>query len=436
MKIAIVGTGIAGHAAALALRLAPEGHELVVYERADRAGGHAATVDIDYLGAKIAVDTGFIVYNTLNYPNLTAFFDWAGVTTEASDMSFSVSVDQGRFEWCGRDGKDVFSGLFAQKSNLLSPSYLLMLREILRFQKVAREERATGRIGAGSLKEYLARHRFSRRLLQDYLVPMGAAIWSTSPAAMLEFPARSFIDFFDNHCLLQWQRPKWRTVSGGSRCYVARMQSLLGNCVQTGNGAARIVRLPGHVEIIGDDGATQRFDHVILATHAPQALALLADASAAERQILGAMRTSLNDVVLHRDPALMPRRKAAWASWNFLRQGDADSRQVAVSYWMNKLQNIDEACPLFITLNPPFEPQTDLIFSRYAYAHPQFDGPALAARDRLDEIQGVQRTWFCGAWTVHGFHEDGMASGLAVAARLGARAPWTLRENSLREAAE
>ena len=422
MRIAIVGTGIAGHSAAMALRAA--GHELVVYEREARAGGHAATVDIDYDGTLVTVDTGFIVYNTLNYPNLSAFFDWAGVKTEASSMSFAVSANRGAFEWCGRDGRDVFSGLFAQKRNLLSPTFLLMLRDILRFQKLARAERAAGTIGAGSLGDYLKRHGFSGRLRDDYLVPMGAAIWSMSPKAMLDFPAQSFVDFFDNHCLLQWDRPKWRTVTGGSRVYVRKVQDILGDCVRLGCGVAQVERNADHVRVTDEHGGIALFDHVVLAAHAPQALALLGDASAEERSILGPMRTTMNDVVLHRDPELMPRRKAAWAAWNFLREGDADNRQVAVTYWMNTLQNIDPARPLFITLNPPFEPDPKLVFGRYAYAHPQYDAEALAARARLGEIQGQQRTWFCGAWTAHGFHEDGMASGLAVASRLGGRAPW------------
>ena len=432
MRIAVIGAGIAGHSAALALSQQALGHDVTVYEQEQRAGGHAATVDIDYLGRMIAVDTGFIVYNTLNYPNLTAFFTWAGVATEASDMSFSVSADQGRFEWCGRDGKDVFSGLFAQKSNLLSPGYLLMLRQILQFQEIARRERANGGIGPGSLAQYLERHRFSRRLRDDYLVPMGAAIWSMSPKAMLDFPAQSFVDFFDNHCLLQWQRPKWRTVTGGSRSYVRKLADILGARVRLGCGAAQIVRTGGNVEITDAHGGQEYFDQVVIATHAPQALGLLGDATALEKAILGAQNTSTNDVVLHRDPALMPKRRAAWASWNFLREGNGDARSVSVTYWMNRLQNIDENCPLFITLNPPREPAPGTVFGRYAYAHPQYDAPALAARARLAEIQGGNRTWFCGAWTSHGFHEDGMASGLAVAASLGAPAPWAAPTSSAR----
>ena len=437
MKIAIVGTGIAGHAAALALRLDSRCHHLTVYESAARAGGHAATVDIDYRGKAIAVDTGFIVYNTLNYPSLTAFFNWAGIATQCSDMSFAVSADNGAFEYCGRESGGVLSGLFAQKSNLLSPSYLLMLREILRFQATARRDRSQGSIGPGSLGDYLRRGRFSARLQRDYLVPMGAAIWSTSPMGMLDFPAQSFIDFFDNHCLLQWNRPKWRTVTGGSRAYVARIQDMLAGCVRLATPVTRVCRQNGQVEVSDAGGGIETYDHVVMATHSRQALALLENPSQPEREILGAMRTSANDVVLHCDDRLMPRRRAAWGAWNFLRSGQDDSTKACVTYWMNMLQGIDPACPLFITLNPPFEPRPESIFGRYSYSHPQFDALALAARKRLDGIQGAGHIWFCGAWTGHGFHEDGMVSGLEVARRLGAAVPWAqLLRPGLREAAE
>lgn len=424
MRIAIVGSGIAGHSAALALHLAPQGNRVTLYEREARAGGHAATVDIDYSGRAIAVDTGFIVYNELNYPNLTAFFEWAGVKTQASDMSFSVSADQGRFEWCGRDDGKILAGLFAQWRNAVSPKFLWMLRDIVRFQNQARADRAAGTIGPGSLREYLARHSFGGALLRDYLAPMGASIWSTSPKAMLDFPAESFIDFFDNHCLLQWKRPKWRTVTGGSRKYVARIGQLLGGALLLSTPVVAVKRVAGGVEVRDGRGGVELYDHVILACHAPQSLALLTEPGAAERRILGAMRTSENDVYLHRDQNFMPRRRAAWAAWNFLRQDEDESGKVCVTYWMNLLQGIDPKSPLFITLNPREPPAPELIFGRYSYAHPQFDGAALSARRQLGEIQGHGGVWHCGAWTAHGFHEDGMASGLEVALRLGAPPPW------------
>ncbi|MDB5641397.1 MAG: putative dependent oxidoreductase [Hyphomicrobiales bacterium] len=429
MKIAVVGSGISGNAAALALSQATHQNEVVIYERDSRPGGHSATVDIDYDGAKIAVDTGFIVYNEKNYPNLTAMFDYLGVETQLSDMSFSVSADRGRFEWCGRDSGGVLNSLFAQRSNLASPSFLRFLLEIGRFQKQAIGDARAHTVGEGSLADYLARHRFSTKLRDDYLVPMGAAIWSTSPREMLAFPATSFIEFFDNHCLLQWDRPRWRTVTGGSRSYVQKLAEVFGERLRLARGATQITRDADGVTIVDASCHSERFDHVVLAAHAPDSLAMLADASDAERALLGACRYAPNDVWLHRDAALMPRRKAAWASWNFLREGNADDRACAVTYWMNKLQGIDEGKPLFITLNPPFEPRPDLVFGRFSYDHPQFDRPALEARRNLHGLQGQRRTWFAGAWTGHGFHEDGLSSGLAVAAQLGCAAPWAHGED-------
>ena len=424
MKIAVVGTGITGHAAALALSQDMHGHEIVLYEREARAGGHTATVDIDYDGTPIAVDTGFIVYNEKNYPNLTAMFDFLHVKTQLSDMSFSVSADRGKFEWCGQDGKGVINGLFAQRRNIFSPSYLALLLEIPRFQKQAIGDARAATIGEGTLQDYLDRHGFSERLRRDYLVPMGAAIWSTSPREMLKFPATSFIEFFDNHCLLQWDRPRWRTVTGGSREYVRKLAELFGDRLRLNCGATAITRHEDYVTIRDSQGGIEKFDHVVMAAHAPDSLKALADADEKERAILSACRYAPNDVWLHRDPALMPKRKAAWASWNFLREGDVDDRACAVTYWMNRLQKIDESKPLFVTLNPPFEPKPELTFARFNYEHPQFDTPALSARKRLDEIQGQRRTWFAGAWTGHGFHEDGLLSGISVAARLGCPAPW------------
>jgi predicted NAD/FAD-binding protein len=425
MKIAIVGTGIAGNAAALALSQATHGHEIVIYERDTRQGGHSATVDIDYDGTKISVDTGFIVYNEKNYPNLTAMFEYLGVETQLSDMSFAISADRGRFEWCGQDTR-VLDGLFAQRSNLFSPSFLSMLLEIRRFQARATHDARTGTVGEGTLADYLSRNGFSDRLRNDYLVPMGAAIWSTSPKDMLDFPATSFIEFFDNHCLLQWDRPRWRTVAGGSRSYVEKLGTLFGPSLRLGCGVASIHRDDDGVNVTDTRGHSQRFDQIVMAAHAPDSLAALADASPAETAILSACRYAPNDVWLHRDEALMPKRKAAWASWNFLREGTSQDRACAVSYWMNRLQNIDTSKPLFVTLNPPFEPRPELIFGRFSYDHPQFDRPALEAKRRLHEIQGVNRTWFAGAWTGHGFHEDGLASGISVAASLGCPAPWAL----------
>ena len=430
MRIAIVGAGISGIGAALAL-FSQGGHQVVVYERDARAGGHSATVDVDYDGTSIPVDTGFIVYNEHNYPLFRKMLAWLGVETQPADMSFSVSSGRGSYEWCGRDeqGKafgflSVANGLFAQRRNLFSPAHIGMLREVLRFQEKARADRRNGTIGEGTLAHYLARNGFSRKLMDDYLIPMGAAIWSTSPAMMLEFPATSFINFFDNHCLLQWDRPQWRTVVGGSRSYVRAASQLLGSAMRLGAAVTAITRHERHVEVADATGQIDHFDHVVIAAHSPDALRMLADPDDNERAILGACGYSDNEVFLHRDPSLMPKRKAAWAAWNFLREGSDTERKVAVSYWMNVLQDIPRKTPIFVTLNPPRNPDPALTFARFVYDHPQFDAAAMAAVQNLGTIQGIRRTWFAGAWTGYGFHEDGLRSGLTVAEALGAGAPW------------
>jgi predicted NAD/FAD-binding protein len=433
MRIAIVGTGISGNAAAHALSTGSP-HEIVVFERDARVGGHSATVDIDYDGSKIAVDTGFIVYNELNYPNLTALFAHLGVATENSDMGFSVSVDGGRREWASREG-ELLGSLLARRRNAVSPRFWLMVKEVLRFNRQALADRAAGRLAGRSLGDYLAAGRFAPAFIEDYLLPMGAAIWSTPVDGILAFPAESFVTFFENHRLLHWDRPAWRTVTGGSRSYVGKLTAPFRDRIRVGVGAARITRTARGVEITGTDGGHDIFDQVILATHSDEALALLDDASPEERAILGAVGYRGNDVYLHRDTRLMPRRKAAWASWNVL-QWSGRREEVTVSYWMNALQNIDRGKPLFVSLNPPFAPDPALTFGRFNYAHPQFDGPALAAQKRLADIQGRRRTWFCGAWTGYGFHEDGLISGLEVAEALGSVLSWRRSSHRFAEAAE
>lgn len=435
MRIAVIGTGIAGSAAAWALS---RRYPVTVYERELRAGGHSHTVTVDYDGIPIAVDIGFIVYNTLNYPELTALFGQLGVETVESCMSFSVSADGGRFEWKG--GGDTWAttaaGLFAQPSNLLSPSYLWMLRDILTFNRVSVEDLQAGRLNGLSLGDYFAWRRFSRRLLTDYLTPMGAAIWSAPADRMMDFPAANFVTFFNNHRLLHADRPVWRTVKGGSINYVQRLTAAFRDHLRLGCAVAEIERKPHGVIVHDCHGHRETYDHVVIAAHSDQALRLLADPSPQEQDILGDIRYAPNIVYLHRDPRLMPRRRGAWASWNFLRwpREGAPLNDVAVTYWMNRLQGIDVDKPLFVSLNPPFAPDPALTFGRYLCDHPQFDAQAFAAQSRLAEIQGPRRTWFCGAWTGYGFHEDGLTSGLAVAQALGGTTSW--RTPALAEAAE
>ncbi|MCZ8099918.1 MAG: FAD-dependent oxidoreductase [Burkholderiales bacterium] len=433
MRIAIIGTGIAGNAAAYALSTST-GHDLTIYEQDSRPGGHSATVDVAYDGVTLAVDTGFIVYNEMNYPNLTALFAHLGVATQDSTMSFAVSARGGRFEWCGRTER-VVDGLFAQRRNLLSPGYLSMLLEILRFNRLAIVDRRSGLLADLSLSEYLARRGYSRRFRDDYLIPMGAAIWSMSPAAMLAFPAASFVAFFENHHLLQWNRPVWRTVTGGSRSYVEKISEPFRDKVRLNSGVRSVQRSAFGVEITDESGHKDTFDQVIFATHSDQALACLADPSPQERDVLGAIGYRPNAVYLHRDERLMPRRKRAWAAWNVIQGADPDA-ELCVTYWMNALQAFDPSRPLFVTLNPPEPPAPHLTFGTFSYDHPQYDQRAIAAQRLIPEIQGQRRTWFAGAWTGFGFHEDGLSSGLAVAEALGGRVPWREASAPFAEAAE
>lgn len=418
MKIAVIGSGISGNAAAWALS---RDHEVTLYEKRERAGGHSATVDVDYDGTTIPVDTGFIVYNTDNYTLLTRMFDYLKVSTQETSMSFAVSLDDGSFEWCGSGLRQIF----AQRRNLFSPGFLLMLNDIFRFNTLAKRDLDAGVLCGMSLGDYITQRGFSERLRDDYIVPMTAAIWSTPAAQMLDFPAESLVRFLDNHRLIHNKRPLWRTVTGGSRTYVSRLLADFQGEVLLGTGVEKILRHEDNVWISDTRGQTTRFDGVVMATHSDQALLAIGDADADERAVLGAVAYRPNRVWLHRDPSLMPRRRGAWAAWNYIgNRGRRDNRDITVTYWMNRLQNIDERYPLFITLNPRHEPHPDLTFATFDYSHPQFDADALAAQEQLPAIQGHRNTWYCGAWTRHGFHEDGLASGLHVASLLGSAAPW------------
>jgi len=414
MKIAVIGTGISGNAAAY--KLAQAGVDLVVYERDVRIGGHSATQTIQYDGEDMHVDTGFIVYNELNYPNFTRILAELDVATQESDMSFALTANEGRFEWCGQENNwwSVLNGLFAQRRNLFSWSYLKMLLDILRFQREAREDLRNNQIGEMTLGQYLKSRNFSDRLQQDYIIPMGAAIWSMSPQAMLDFPALSFFSFFENHRLLQWNRPKWRTISGGSISYVKALTQSFAHKIRRGHAVVAVESLGTRIRVTDSSGHAEICDGVVLATHAPEALHMLKDATPVEREILGAITTAPNDVYLHRDQNFMPKRRAAWASWNFLRQADATA-PITLTYWMNRLQKLDPKRPVFVTLNPAQPPQPELTFAHTVFHHPQMTKAAVAAQKRLKDIQGVRNIWFCGAWTGYGFHEDGLSSGLAIA---------------------
>jgi len=437
MRVAVIGTGIAGNAAAWTLS---KRYPVTVYDREFRPGGHSHTVSIDYQNVSISVDTGFIVYNQLNYPDLTALLDHLGVETIESCMSFSVTADAGAFEWKGGGNNwlETAQGLFAQPRNLMSPSYLWMLRDILTFNQQSVEDYKAGRLAGLTLGDYFRRRHFAPRLLTDYLAPMGAAIWSAPAAEMLNFPAENFVAFFNNHRLLQYDRPVWRTVKGGSRRYVEKLTAAFRDRMRLGCAVTSIERTAHGVVVHDNHGRSDTFDHVVIASHSDQALAMLADADADERAILGAIGYAPNTVYLHRDVRLMPKRRRAWASWNFLRwqRRDSMANDVAITYWMNQLQGIDEDKPLFVSLTPPFAPADELTFGKYTCEHPQYTRAAFAAQKRLADIQGRRHTWFCGAWTGYGFHEDGLRSGLAVGEALGVFAPWRKQPSALAQAAE
>ena len=437
MQVAVVGTGIAGNAAAYALA---DRHHITVYERELKPGGHSHTLDIDYEGSRIAVDTGFIVYNELNYPDLTALFDHLRVETQPAEMSFAVSANGGQLEWLGGGQRlaEILNGVFVQRGNLLSVPFWIMLRDVMRFNRQSLIDRKAGRLRGLTLGEYVQTRGYSHRLLRDYLVPMGAAIWSTPVEQMMDFPAENFVAFFENHRLLHDERPIWRTVRGGSQRYVEALTRPFRDRIRLGAAVTGIERTPSGVYVTDSLGHNDRYDQVIIAAHSDQALAMLRDPTDDERAVLGAIRYRANAVYLHRDTRLMPRRRRAWGAWNFLRangRGEANG-DVAVTYWMNALQQIDPDKPLFVSLNPPFEPDPALTFARFSCDHPQFDAAAFAAQARLDDIQGTDRTWFCGAWTGYGFHEDGLRSGLAVAERLGGTVPWRDINPAYAEAAE
>ena len=437
MRVAVIGTGIAGNAAAWTLS---KRYPVTVYDREFRPGGHSHTVSIDYQNVSISVDTGFIVYNQLNYPDLTALLDHLGVETIESCMSFSVTADAGAFEWKGGGNNwlETAQGLFAQPRNLMSPSYLWMLCDILTFNQQSVEDYKAGRLAGLTLGDYFRRRHFAPRLLTDYLAPMGAAIWSAPAAEMLNFPAENFVAFFNNHRLLQYDRPVWRTVKGGSRRYVEKLTAAFRDRMRLGCAVTSIERTAHGVVVHDNHGRSDTFDHVVIASHSDQALAMLADADADERAILGAIGYAPNTVYLHRDVRLMPKRRRAWASWNFLRwqRRDSMANDVAITYWMNQLQGIDEDKPLFVSLTPPFAPADELTFGKYTCEHPQYTRAAFAAQKRLADIQGRRHTWFCGAWTGYGFHEDGLRSGLAVGEALGVFAPWRKQPSALAQAAE
>jgi predicted NAD/FAD-binding protein len=413
LKIAVVGGGVSGLSAAWLLA---KRHDVTLYEAASYVGGHANTVVVD----EVAIDAGFIVYNEPNYPNLTAWFRHLDVPTAASDMSFAVSLDDGALEYSS-------TNLLAQRRNLFNPRFLRMLLDVTRFYRAGtRDVPALEADGLCGLADYLDAKGFGRAFQEDHLLPQAAAIWSASLRDIRQFPAASLLRFFDNHGLMLPvdKRPIWRTVVGGSRVYVDRVLGDFDGAVLTNRPVRHILRGPDGVTIEDATGQSHRFDQVVVAAHADQALAMLVRPSADEARLLGAFRYSRNRAVLHRDTRLMPHRQAAWASWNHVgrRGGDGEG---GVTYWMNRLQPLPTRDRFFLSLNPSRGPASDQLLHDQVYEHPLFDGAAMTSQRDLWSLQGVNRTWFAGAYFGSGFHEDGLQAGLAVAEQLGGvHRPW------------
>ena len=433
-RVAVIGSGISGLSVAHAL--APLA-QVTLFEAGSYFGGHTHTVDVTVNGVRHGVDTGFLVFNERTYPELIRLFGELGVQTAASEMSFSVQVPDLGLEWSGCN----LDSVFAQRRNLLRPGFWRMLKDMLRFNKVCTaiaqhnsESRLQQPIG-----DFLAEHRFSAEFRDWYFLPMIGCIWSCPTGQMLRFPIATMIRFCHNHGLLQIaNRPRWFTVTGGARHYVDKMLQRIPDA-RLNCPVRRVRRIPPGIGSAGvsvaTDAGNERFDEVVMACHSDQSLALLADATRDEREVLGAITYHANRAVLHTDTSVLPQRRRAWAAWNYERaaSGSREQASVCLHYLINRLQPLPFDTPVLVSLNPVLAPRADSVQGEFHYAHPVFDVAAIAAQKRVPALQGAANTWFCGAWTRYGFHEDGLMSGLAVADALKAR--WALGSEPARRAA-
>ncbi len=429
-NIAVIGSGISGLSSAWLLS---KKHNVTLFESDDRIGGHTNTVTIESNGKTVPVDTGFICFNEATYPNLTALFKHLGVKVHPTDMNFAASIANGAYEYAG----GTYTGLIGQPSNIFKPRHWSMVKDILRFFKEAPKDLAT-LSESENLSQYLKRNNYSTYFVDAHLLPMAAAIWSSRLEDMMDYPARAFIQFFQNHGLLQVEgRPKWGTVDGGSRQYVEKILADASFSVKTNSPVETIVRRPNGVTVKTKEGTAHEFDQVVVASHGDQALAMLDTPTTEETNLLGCFKYAKNHAVLHRDRKLMPKRRLTWASWNYLDfankldQPRKEAKDLCVTYWMNSLQNLATKEQIFVTLNPSENIRIEKVDARFDYMHPLFDTSAMRAQKELWSLQGVNRTWFCGAHFGAGFHEDGLQSGLAVAEQLGGiRRPWEVKDES------
>jgi uncharacterized protein len=404
MKIAIIGTGIAGNVCAWHLN---KQHDITVFEAGDHVGGHTHTHDIDHDGRQYTIDTGFIVFNDWTYPNFIALLDNLGVASRPTQMGFSSRCETTGIEYNGSS----LNQMFTQRRNIFRPGFLRMVRDILRFNRESPEliDQADQSLTLG---QYLEANNYGRLFINNYIIPMGAAIWSTDPQQMLAFPAGHFVRFFDNHGLLNIKnRPQWRVIEGGSREYVRKLTAPFKDKICLNEAVVSLKRLPTHVELRSSSGRTEHFDHVFVATHSDQALRMLADASNLENAVLGAISYQSNDVVLHTDTSILPENTRTWAAWNYLRRPDRGQR-VSVTYNMNILQGFQANETFCVTLNDTQRIDPDKIIRRMQYQHPVFTTESITAQQRHQDINGDRRTWYCGAYWRSGFHEDGVVSAL------------------------
>ncbi|MGB0920277.1 MAG: NAD(P)/FAD-dependent oxidoreductase [Alphaproteobacteria bacterium] len=433
LKVAVIGSGIAGLGAAYGL--ARGGASVTVYEKDERLGGHANTVEVDVEGTRVAVDTGFIVYNEKNYQNLVGLFDTLGVETAASDMSFAASFNNGKFEYAGSGP----AGLLARRRNTISPQFWSMMRDLIRFYKTAPDLLEEAAAQGQTLGTFLDERQFGETFRALHLLPMAAAIWSSPMLAMADYPVETFMRFFCNHGLLSLgERPKWRTVKGGSRQYVDKLVAATPANITLKANVRAVVRQQDGVCLHFEDGRSEIFDHCVFATHAPDALDLLEKPLAQELSLLSCFQTHSNEAVLHTDTQFMPRRKRAWASWNYIARQGAQVAQTpgalpCLTYWMNNLQPLATSQDLFVTLNPDKPVAEAHVLRRFSYNHPAFDLAAIQAQAQMPTIQGQGGVWYAGAWMGYGFHEDGLEAGLGVAeAMTGVSRPWGVTASKLR----
>ena len=417
MKIAVIGAGISGMSAAYFLS---QKHDVSVFEKENYVGGHSRTLTFQEDLNKVSVDTGFIVFNQKNYPNLSALFRHLEVPTIKSNMSFGVSINNAWLEY----GTMKLSNLFSQKRNFLRPSYYRMLQDVLKFNK-----KALPYIGSQNYKtigDLIEDLKLGDWFKNYYLLPMSGAIWSTPVEDMLNFPAETLVRFFHNHGLLSVDgQPQWYTVKGGSKEYVTRLTSKIKKNIRTNLAVSSVTRDKNSATVTDSNGGKHQFDAIIFACHSDQALALIDKPSKEEKSVLGRIQYKPNSVILHQDSSFMPKRKSAWSSWVYLSNSNKDkTNKMSLTYWMNSLQSLQSKKPVLVTLNPSVKPKEELIINEHIFDHPQFNQDAIAAQKDIPLIQGVDKFWFCGAWQKYGFHEDGLSSAINVVKDFGVKLPW------------